>query len=224
MPNPALLLCDSDVLTQSFLANEVRPLRLLQESYGIQPTIVQEVDVELRWLRKYKNKFVAQLDKSLKNNTLKILEPALFQSLLGHAAVGTSWAAFQSLGAQYEGHVHRGEAYTFAAGVTLNMPALSNDFNAIKTLEANFLPLPTPVLRCFDLLAFARKTGHLELKACEAVRSELLKNGEGLPKSFMHASFEDGLDRFTPRLYDGPPKTITAGTNTFSSSLFISKV
>ena len=101
MPNPALLLCDSDVLTQFFLANEVRPLRLLQESYGIQPTIVQEVDVELRWLRKYKNKFVAQLDKSLKNNTLKVLEPALFQSLLGHAAVGTSWAAFQSLGAQY---------------------------------------------------------------------------------------------------------------------------
>ena len=31
-----------------------------------------------------------------------------------------------------------------------------------------------------DFLAFCFQTGYLELKACEAVRSELWKHGEGL--------------------------------------------
>ncbi len=223
MPNPALLLCDSDALAQLFIANEIRPLRHLQEAYGIQPTIVQEVDLELRWLRKHKSRFVPQLDKALKSSVLKVLEPPLFQSLLSTAPVGASWAGFQSLGAQYEGHIHRGEAYTFAAGVTLNLPALSNDFNAIKTLEANLLPLPTPVLRSFDLLALCLKNGHLQLKECEAVRSELMRNGEGLPKAFMHASFEDGLKHFAPRLHDGAGSS-AGGTTTFSSRLYITKL
>jgi hypothetical protein len=82
--------------------------------------------------------------------------------------VGASWAGFQSLGAQYEGRIHRGEAFTFAAAVTLGLPALSNDFSAIKTLESNLLTLPTPVLRAFDLLVFCYQNGCLELKACEA--------------------------------------------------------
>lgn len=223
MPNPALLFCDSDALTQFFLANEIRPLRHLRDAYDIQPTIVQEVDLELRWLRKHKDRFVPQLEKALKSNTLRILDPALFQSLLSTAPVGASWAAFQSLGAQYEGHIHRGEAYTFAAGVTLNLPALSNDFHAIKTLEANLLTLPTPVLRGFDLLAFCLQTGFLEPKACEAVRSELLKNGEGMPKVFMHASFEDGLKKFTTRLRDGIATAAGSG-GIYSTPIYISKI
>lgn len=223
MPNPALLLCDSDALTQFFLANEIRPLKLLKEVYGVQPTTVQEVDLELRWLRKYKDRFVPQLDKALKSDILKVLDPAFFQSFLSRAPVGASWAGFQSLGAQYEGRIHRGEAYTFAAGVTLDLPVLSNDFHAIKTLEANLMTLPTPVLRSFDLLAFCFHTKFLELKACEAVRSELLKNGEGLPSAFMHASFEDGLKRFIPRLRE----SVTAGPEggrTFSTPIYILRI
>jgi hypothetical protein len=128
-----------------------------------------------------------------------------------------------SLGAQYEGHVHRGEAYTFAAAVTLGLPALSNDFSAIKTLEANFLSLPSPVLRAFDLLAFCHQSSCLELKACEEVRSELLKNNEGMPKAFMNASFEDGLKNFSPRLRaaaSGP----THAPSTFSATLYVAKI
>lgn len=223
MANPALLVCDSDALTQLFLANEVRPLRQLQGDYGVQPVIVQEVDLELRWLRKYKDRFVAPLDKALKTSVLKVLEPSLFQSLLGTAPIGASWAGFQSLGAQYEGRIHRGEAYTFAAAVTLEVPALSNDFNAIKTLEANLLALPRPILRAFDLLAFSLKTGLLELKACEAVRKELLRNGEGLPKAFMNASFDDGLKSFASRLHDGPGSG-GASPSSFSSPLHIVKL
>ena len=119
MANPPLLLCDSDALAQFFLANEIRPLRFLRESYGVQAAIVQEVDLELRWLRKYKDRFVVQLDKALKANVLRILDPSYFQSLLSAAPIGASWVGFQSLGAQYEGYVQRGVAYTFAAAVTL---------------------------------------------------------------------------------------------------------
>lgn len=221
MANPPLLLCDSDALTQLFLANEVRPLKYLKESYGIQPAITQEVELEMRWLRRYKDRFVLQLDKALKSTTLVILDGTLFQAQLSAAPVGASWTTFQSLGAQYEGHIHRGEAYTFAGAVTLNIPALSNDFSAIKTLEANLLTLPTPVLRCFDLLAFCYNDGHLILKACEEFRSNLLKNGEGLPKAFTHASFEDGLKNFSPRLCSGAGSSSSA--NTYSTPLYISK-
>ena len=225
MPNPPLLICDSDALVQFFLANEIRPFRHLKDVYGIQSAIAQEVDLELRWLRKYREKFVPQLDKALRAGVLRVLEPAYFQSLLSAAPLGASWAGFQSLGAQYEGHIHRGEAFTFAAAVTLGVPALSNDFSAIKTLEANFLTLPTPVLRAFDLLAFCHESGCLELKACDGVRSALLKNGEGMPRAFMHASFEDGLKSFSPRLRrEKSGQTIAAATETYSTTLHISKL
>jgi hypothetical protein len=224
MPNPALLLCDSDALTQFFLADEIRPFRHLKNSYGIQPAVVQEVDIEMRWLGRYRDRFVVQMDKALRSDVLRILDPVYFQSLLSTAPVGASWPAFQSLGAQYEGHVGPGEAYTFAAGVTLSMPALSNDFSAIKTLEANLMTLPTPVLRSFDLLTFCFKTGLLDLKACEAVRTELLKNREGLaPRVFMHASFEDGAKKFVPRLQEGP-SAILASVSSYSTPLTVSRV
>lgn len=223
MPNPALLICDSDVLVQFFLANEFRPFRQLKDVYGVQVAIVQEVDLEVRWLGKHKDKFVHQLDKTLKSEVIRVLDPAYFQSFLSSAPVGASWAGFQSLGAQYEGRIHRGEAYTFAAAVTLGLPALSNDFNAIKTLEANLLTLPAPVLRGFDLLAFCYQSGCLELNACEGVRSELLRNGEGVPKAFMHASFGDGLKNFSPRLRDGTGSAATT-TATYSATLFVAKV
>jgi hypothetical protein len=223
MPNPALLVCDSDVLVQFFLANEIRPFRTLRDIYGIQPTIVQEVDLELRWLGKHKDRFVHQLDKALKADVFRVLDPSYFQSFLSAAPVGASWPSFQSLGAQYEGRIHRGEAFTFAAAVTLGVPALSNDFSAIKTLEANFLTLPAPVLRGFDLLALSHQSGHLGLRDCEVFRSELSRQGEGMPQAFMNASFEDGLKNFSPRLREGVAGAATA-VATYSATLHIAKI
>jgi hypothetical protein len=95
MPNPSLIICDSDVLVQFFLCNELRPLRDLKTLYSIQPAIVQEVDAELRWLGHYGARFVPQLDKSLKNGLLVRLDKTQFQSLLGTAPAGTSWAGFR---------------------------------------------------------------------------------------------------------------------------------
>ena len=212
MGNPPLLLCDSDALVQFFLVDEILPLKALKNDYGIQPTIVEEVEIELRWMRKFKDKFVPQLDKALRSSILRVLDQTLFQTLLSGAPVGTSWAGFQKLGAQYNGYVQRGEAYTFAAGATLNLPAMSNDRSAIRVLEANMMTLPSPVLRAFDLVAFSLSAGILDLKACEALRSELLKNAEGLPRPFANASFENGVKSFQARLVKGTPTTASQGS------------
>jgi hypothetical protein len=182
-----------------------------------------EVELELRWLRKYKDRFIGQLEKAIKSETLKKLDQGLFQSLLSGTPPGTSWATFQSLGAQYYGHVDRGEAYTFAAGVTLSVPVASNDFSAIGTLQARMLTLPVPIIRCFDLLVFAYGAGILDLKACDKVRSELLKCGEGLPKAFQHASFEGGMEGFASRLLDGIPSAPSAAQS-YSSKLVVARV
>lgn len=223
MGNPPLLLCDSDALTQFFIADEIRPLKELQTRYGIQPAIVQEVDIELRWMRKFKDRFVPQLDKALKSTTLKVLDPAEFHSHVNIAPVGASWAAFQALGAQYQGYVGRGEAYTFAAGLTLGLPAMSNDRSAIRVLEGKMLSVPTPVLRSFDLLAFCFHNDILPANACESVRSELLKHSEGLPMAFKHASFENGVKGFDARLEDGLSTMSAAGAD-YRSTLIITKI
>jgi len=204
MPSPALLLCDTDILLQVFLLNEIRLLKHLKASFAIQPALVMEVDLEVRWnYSRYRDRFVPDLDKALNSGLLCKLDAAKFQTYLSTAPPGASWSNFQALGAQYYGYVQRGEAYTFAAAVSLGMPAVSNDFRAIQTLEAKMLSLPCPVLRCFDLVAFALECGVLELNDCERIRSELLRRKEHVPKVFQNASFEDGLKSFTRRLYRG---------------------
>lgn len=223
MPNPPLLLCDSDVLVQLFTADELRPLIELKKSYGVQPAVVLEVDIELRWMRKYKDRFASHLDKALKSETLKKLDQTLFQSLLGKATPGTSWAGFQALGTQYSGYVQKGEAYTYAAGVTVSLPVASNDFSAIQTLQAQMLTLPVPIIRSFDLLVFSYSAGILEMKDCDAARKELLRNGEGLPRAFQNSSFEDGMRSFSCRLLDGSSASNSL-PNTFSSALAITRI
>lgn len=203
MPNPPLLLCDSDALVQLFLANNLRPLQALKSTFHIQPTIVLEVDVELRWMKKYKNKFVPQLDKALKNGVLTKLDQSAFQSLLGTAAPGTSWGNYQSLGQRYELVVQRGEAYTHAAAVCLGLPAMSNDGKAVLTLTGQMMSVAAPVVRLFDLLVFCHENGVLTTKDCDEIRSELLINGEGLPGPFQNASFVNGAKTFPCRLKAG---------------------
>lgn len=200
MPNPALLLCDSDALVQFFLVDDVRPLQALAKQFGIQPAIVPEVDLELRWLARHKDRFVAQLDKALKHGTLLALDRSTFQTYMGTATPGTSWSSYQALGMQYYGYVQRGEAYTHAAAVSLRMPALTNDLRAVRVLEAQMLNVALPVLRSFDLLTFAYELGILSIKDCEEIRHELLRHGEGIPGPFVNASFENGAKKFPCRL------------------------
>jgi hypothetical protein len=203
MPNPPLLLCDSDALVQFFLIDDLRPLQALKAQFNIQPTITLEVDLELRWLAKRKNYFVPKLDKALKHGTLVKLDPGTFQGYLGDAPAGTSWGSYQALGVRYYGFVQRGEAYTHAAAVSLGMPAMSNDGRAVRVLEGQMMSVAVPVFRFFDIIVFAHEFGVLTTKDCEDVRSELLKNGEGIPGPFLNASFVNGAKTFPCRLRAG---------------------
>ncbi len=226
MPNPRLIICDSDALIQLFIANQLQPLKDLRNLYGIQPAVVQEVDIELRWLGHYRDRFVPQLDKAVKSGLITRLDKALFQSLVSAAPAGASWSAFQSIGAQYFGYVDKGEAYSHAAGVVLGVPTVSNDFRAIQLLQSQMMNLPAPVLRSFDLLAFALACGTLRIQDCENARSALLAANEWVAKAFKSTSFEKGLPNFGCRLKDSTSTSVTpppAPVN-FSGTLFITRI
>jgi hypothetical protein len=203
MPNPPLLLCDSDALVQFFVIDDLRPLQSLKATFQIQPTITLEVDLELRWLGKHKNAFVPKLDRALKHGILVKLDQGMFQGYLGTVTAGTSWASYQALGARYYGFVQKGEAYTHAAAVSLAMPALSNDGKAVRVLEGQMMSVAVPVLRFFDIIIFAHAFGVLTTKECEDIRSTLMGSDEGIPGPFERASFVNGAKNFPCRLRAG---------------------
>jgi hypothetical protein len=207
MPDPHLLLCDTDSLIQLFLTaphnNNLIPLRSLKDDYGIQPTIVAEVETELMWSRKFGSRFVPQLKKALGNGLFEILDATtLSRHIPGHLAKGV-FEACQNLGQQYNRHADRGESYTLAAAVTLGEPALSNDKSALDALDYNGMALPSPVLRLFDLLVFSYQIGVLGEKECDMTRKELVQLREHVPGAFRNASFVKGLAGFCPRILDG---------------------
>ncbi len=226
MPNPSLLICDSDVVVQLFLANEPRPLKALKNLYGIQPVIVQEVDLELRWLGHYGNRFEYPLEKLLRSGLICRLDKSLFQSFLGSAPPGASWAGFQSLGAQYMGFVDKGEAYSHAAGVVLGMPVASDDYSAIQVLQYQMQNLPSPVLRSFDLLGFALEIEALSIQDCEKVRTCLMKEKRWVPGVFINASFEVGMTRFQLRLRDSAKASLSSSSTptSFSDPLILTRI
>lgn len=226
MPNPSLIICDSDVLVQCFLSNELRPLKDLKTLYGIQPAIVQEVDAELRWVGHYGARFVPQLDKSLKNGLLIRLDKTQFQSFLGTAPPGASWASFQSLGTQYLGFVDKGEAYTHAAGVVLSLPTASDDFRAIQVLQYQMQNLPCPILRSFDLFGFALEAGLLPIQDCEKIRSCLVKEGRWIPAALKNTSFANGITNFPLRLRDSTkaPSSSAQAPTSYSDALYVARI
>src|SRR5580658_8242631 len=162
MANPLVLPCDTDALIQlSLVALQTKsliPLRILKDDFGIQPAIVAEVETELMWNRRYAAKFVPELRKALGHGTIEILDLNTFSKYVpGHLAKGV-FGNYQSTALQYSKVADRGEAYTLAAAVTLNVPALSNDLTALEALDYNNLVVPSPVLRMFDLLVLSYQT------------------------------------------------------------------
>jgi hypothetical protein len=212
MPNPRLLVCDTDALIQLFLTKDstrkLIPLRVLRDFYEIQPVIVEEVEIEIRSSKTFLNQFEADLKKSLTSGTISLLDASAFLKYVPSPHARSVFASYQGLGRQYYRYVDRGEAYTLAAAVTLNEPAMSNDFSALEVLDKQGFALPTPVLRAFDLFTLCYQTGDLVEKECDSARQDLIRFDEGVPRSFRHASFRDGLESFCPRLLDDAKPTI----------------
>jgi hypothetical protein len=205
--NPKLLVCDSDALFQLFITNIISPLKELKRLYGVQPVITQEVELELFSNQRYSKRVGPSVQKSISKGTLVVLSPHTLRSLIGPAAE-VYYPAVQALGAQYRLRVQKGEAYSHATGVILKVPAMSNDFEAIRLLTTNECEVAAPTIRSFDLIVFAHHIGVLKDTDCDGFRKQMnMERNEYIPKEFRNASFKDGLPFFCPRILDGrtPP-------------------
>lgn len=235
MPNPTLLVCDSDALIQLLLIDELRPLRELKKTYGIQPTIVPEVEIEIKSIKKFdkfKPNLESRLDKAISAGTVEVFGPPVLQAFLGNqsaksVAVTATWGSIQALGGQYNVKIGTGEAYTHATAVSLSQPALSNDWQAVRVLREAGLEMPSPILRAFDLVVFLYQVGIMSEADCDSVRKTLLLfPSEALPKAFKSASFKEGLKVFSPRLADGEKPIVGAPASTehqFAKQLVITR-
>ncbi len=207
MSRPAFVFCDTDAVIQFLLAKEIRPFRLLRSKYLIQPLIVPDVEIELHSNRRHGAQIAFELKKALATDLLKVLTMRDIESLYGEstaapAAAGATLGEISKLGREYKKYVDLGEAYTYAAAVTIGVPALSHDRSALEVLTAAHLKVPNPVLRAFDLIALSYQVHEMSEKDCDAFRSTLIACGEGVPKCFSRNSFAKGIIEFSPRIVD----------------------
>jgi hypothetical protein len=234
MGNPALLFWDSDALLQILLTNTISPLKTLKSNYGIQSVVVPEVEAEILSSRRFAH-LSPSFKKTVSTSVIEVLHPQAYLRLLSDNkvlqsdAVGTSYADIQSLGARYNQRVDTGEAYTFAAAITLRQPAVSHDMSAMKTLMSASLPLPFSVLRSYDVIVFAHQVGLMSEKECDRFKKTLVQDREFVPREQSAASFRNGLSLFEPRLVDSSKPTVgvpprRGGSVRFNSPLFISPI
>lgn len=205
--NPAFLVCDADVVFQFFIAGFPAPLKCLRDRYGVQPIVVPEVDVELR--RRPQSTEAKRYASALGHGHIAILDVAKIRANLARfptevADLGAEgiWSEIQTAAESYSLRVDTGEAYTYAAAVTLRVPMASNDARAIRTLRDQNLAVPSHVLRAFDLVALAVQSGAMTSKDADLMRGRLREKNQHLPKALEHASFEDALAELAPRLVD----------------------
>lgn len=210
MPNPPLLLCDTDALFQYFIAGLRIPFQELKKTYGIQPAIVPEVEIEIRSNRKYGTRCRASYGKAISSGAVQILDQKTLQEYLSKLSASVTYTGVQTLGAKYYQRVGRGEAYTFATAVSLGVPALSHDISAIRVLGEQGFEVPSPVLQLYDLLVCCYQTGVLTESDIDNARKLLLKEGEWMPAAFKNSSFVDGLKSFCPRLLDNSKAPVGA--------------
>src|SRR6185369_16498702 len=174
MANPPYLLFDTDALLQIYISRQVQILQELKRSYGVQPAVLPEVEEEVCWTKRFKDRFERDLRKTVTSGTLTIFEqPELQQHLLGGsgspaAALAATKDLFQQ-GEKYNLYADTGEAYTHAIGSALRIPVVSNDFTAITALRDAGLSLPSPVLRFYDLIVFGYQVEILSERAVDKI-------------------------------------------------------
>jgi hypothetical protein len=232
MSNPTLLFWDSDALLQILLTSAISPLKALKADYGIQSAVVPEVETEILSLRRF-SRLSPSFRKAVSTSVIEVLDHQCYMNLLSKNialqtdARGTSYADIQATGRRYNQRVDTGEAYTYAAALTLRQPAVSHDWSALQTLMSASLPIPYSVLRAYDLIVFAHQIGLMTEKECDRFKKTLVQENEFVPRQQKAASFRDGLAVFEPRLIDATKPTVgipprRGGSARYSSPLFVS--
>jgi hypothetical protein len=196
---------DTDALTQILIAGQQNLLKLLRDDFGVASFMMNEVDVELRSKPRLSGLIRPQLEKAIKFGWINILSAKHLDQLRptddGSSAV--SLADIRELGDELNLEIETGEAYTHAASILLDVPSVSNDLNAIRTLEARGKALPPTILRSFDLFGFFYQEQYLSDSDVEEIRRILRSYNEWLPASMKNASFRDGFSTMRCRLITG---------------------
>lgn len=223
--NPTLIVADSSALLQIIISDEVAPLRILKQDYGIQLAVHEAVESEINW--RVQKKFperLPTLKKILSTNTVEVLSRSLL-SERGYKSAAALIEQIDLLGQKFALRVDRGEAYTHAAGNVLGVPALSQDLAAIWCLIDDGIAVQRPILRAFDVLLFGVQIGAIGWETCRTARRQLLKAKEGLLPCFANCSVEDGMPNFYLRLCDADLPVIggSAPVEKFDDRIYVRK-
>lgn len=197
-----LLIIDTSALLQVIATEQLGVLRFLRSSYEIQMAIVEAVRSEAEHCLTNVPKFRGrqnQLRKAIGNNTLAVVNRDLLITLVGTSAEPLI-CQIESEGARLFRAVDRGEAYSHAASMVLDVPIVTNDASAVRKLLRDGECLPRPILRFWDLIVFAHQCGHVDARACDKIRQALRKLREKTHPCFTNRSFEEGLQQFYPRM------------------------
>lgn len=212
---------DSDALIQILLAGQQQAFSILASEFGVRSYLMNEVDVELRSNKKFGALIKPHLEKTLKNGSLKLLSAADLDSLAAEQSSPISLSDIRTLGREYALDVGTGEAYTHAAGILLNTPTVSNDMNAIRTLEMKGKELPPTILRSFDIFGFLLSEGCIDTQAAERILKELKAQGEWMPPGLRNSSFSAGLATIHCRL--ATSLAVAASTAGWSAPFFLKR-
>ncbi len=197
--NPIAIVFDTDALLQLLIADQMALLHAFKKRVQIQPGIVEAVEVEIRKSRKFQGRFTKELQKAIDSKTLLVLDvPAL--SSFAPVDARATYETIQSRGFELNAVLDYGEAYTYAAGVVLKSPVVSNDIRAVRAGKNAGLDLPEHILRLFDFIVLCHHIDEINSDRCDEVRKTLADKKEWIPLAFQHSSFQDGLGSFYPRL------------------------
>jgi hypothetical protein len=213
---------DSDALLQILLAGQQQLFKVLFTDFGVSSFIMSEVDIEVRSNKKLGAIVRIPLDSALKSGYLKILSSSDLERLSSGMSAPVSLADIRRLGKDYALYVGTGEAYTHAAGILLDTPTVSNDMNAILTLESNGKQLPPKVFRSYDMFAFLYYEGYLDIRKAEQILKLLKTQIEWIPKSLVHSSFEDGIRGINCRL--STSLAISAPSSGWSTTFYLKRM
>jgi hypothetical protein len=208
--NPEYLLFDTDVMLQVFQSSlrtkQKAFFSRLADTFQVHAAVVPDVEREIRWNGKFRARFEGDFQRIADSAHVVVLEKDLIRRLLQQRGVPQLTAdevlrQCSDRSRRYAQHVDAGEAHTHAVAVELGLPAVTNDFRAIKALIGMGLPTAVPSLRFFDCLEFLRGEGILSPDECGDIRDELRKLKEHVPRPFdCHDPFQVCSNGFSFRL------------------------
>ena len=225
-PNPTLIMADSSALIQTIISEEVTPLRILRQDYGIRVVVHEAVEAEIKWrIQKTFPGKLPTLKKILSTNTVEVLSRTLLTDQ-GYKASTALIEQIETLGQRFSLRIDRGEAYSHAAGNVLGVPTLTQDLTAIWALIDDGIDVQRPILRAFDAMIFGVQIQVIDWAACAKARRHLHKAGEDILPCFANCSVEDGVANFYLRLCDAdtPPIGANGRVEKFDDRIYIRKL